>query len=47
MNTESQKLEPWAEEIINHPHHVSTIYPAMSLWERAAQFSSFAALGEL
>ena len=30
--------------IINHPHHVSKKHPQMSLIDRAAQFSPFAAL---
>lgn len=32
------------EDIIHLPHHVSTIHPQMSLHDRAAQFSPFAAL---
>ena len=32
------------EEIINLPHHVSATRPQMSLHDRAAQFSPFAAL---
>ncbi len=32
------------EDIINLPHHVSPSRPRMSLSERAAQFSPFAAL---
>lgn len=31
-------------DIINLPHHVSTKHPQMSLLDRAAQFSPFAAL---
>ena len=31
-------------DIINHPHHVSTRHPRMSMIDRAAQFSPFAAL---
>ncbi|MBO4265944.1 MAG: hypothetical protein J5910_02030 [Lachnospiraceae bacterium] len=31
-------------EIIDHPHHVSTTRPHMSMTERAAQFSPFKAL---
>lgn len=31
-------------EIIDHPHHVSTSRPHMSMTERAAQFSPFKAL---
>lgn len=31
-------------DIINHPHHVSTTRPHMSMTERAAQFSPFKAL---
>ena len=32
------------DDIINLPHHVSTRHPQMSLYDRAAQFSPFAAL---
>lgn len=32
------------DDIINMPHHVSKKHPRMSLSERAAQFSPFAAL---
>lgn len=32
------------DDIINLPHHVSTRHPQMSLIDRAAQFSPFAAL---
>lgn len=32
------------DDIIDHPHHVSTVHPPMSLLDRAAQFSPFAAL---
>ena len=32
------------EDIINLPHHVSTKRPQMSMLDRAAQFSPFAAL---
>ena len=32
-------------DIINLPHHVSTVHPQMSMHQRAAQFSPFAALG--
>lgn len=31
-------------DIIDHPHHVSQRHPQMSMWARAAQFSSFSAL---
>ncbi len=31
-------------DIIDHPHHVSTIHPPMASEKRAAQFSPFAAL---
>ena len=32
------------DNIIHLPHHVSTVHPRMSLRDRAAQFSPFAAL---
>lgn len=32
------------DDIINMPHHVSTTRPRMSMIDRAAQFSPFAAL---
>ena len=32
------------DDIINLPHHVSTKHPQMSMLDRAAQFSPFAAL---
>ena len=32
------------EDIIGLPHHISTVHPQMSLYDRAAQFSPFAAL---
>lgn len=32
------------DDIIDLPHHVSTVHPQMSMMDRAAQFSSFAAL---
>ncbi|MGM9764701.1 MAG: hypothetical protein ACI3ZQ_11845 [Candidatus Cryptobacteroides sp.] len=32
------------DDIINLPHHVSPTRQAMSLYDRAAQFSSFSAL---
>ena len=32
------------EDIINLPHHVSKKHPQMSMYNRAAQFSPFAAL---
>ena len=31
-------------DIIDHPHHVSRTHPQMSMHDRAAQFSPFAAL---
>ena len=37
------KTHPYAD-IINLPHHVSTVHPQMSMAQRAAQFSPFAAL---
>ena len=32
------------DDIINLPHHVSSVHPHMSMYDRAAQFSPFAAL---
>lgn len=32
------------DDIINLPHHISSKHPQMSLYDRAAQFSPFAAL---
>ena len=32
------------DDIINFPHHKSSKYPHMDLYDRAAQFSPFAAL---
>ena len=32
------------DDIINLPHHVSAKHPKMSMYNRAAQFSPFAAL---
>lgn len=32
------------DDIINLPHHVSTVHPPMDIMDRAAQFSPFAAL---
>ena len=32
------------DAIIDHPHHVSKVHPQMSMLNRAAQFSPFAAL---
>lgn len=39
-----QKMSEGYEDIINLPHHVSTTRKHMSNYERAAQFSPFAAL---
>ena len=39
----SQKKDSY-DDIINLPHHQSTIHPRMSRGDRAAQFSPFAAL---
>lgn len=32
------------DDIIDMPHHVSKVHPQMSVWDRSAQFSPFAAL---
>ncbi len=32
------------DDIIDLPHHVSSVHPQMSIWDRSAQFSPFAAL---
>lgn len=32
------------DDIIDMPHHVSDTHPQMSIWDRSAQFSPFAAL---
>ncbi len=32
------------DDIIDLPHHVSDVHPRMSIWDRSAQFSPFAAL---
>lgn len=42
-SADTQNTFPY-EDIINLPHHRSEAHPHMSLEERAAQFSSFAAL---
>ncbi len=39
MNTEHKY-----DDIINLPHHISATRPHMSVYDRAAQFSPFAAL---
>lgn len=32
------------DDIMDLPHHVSAVHPQMSIWDRSAQFSPFAAL---
>ena len=48
MTRERKENEPDARvvyaDIIDLPHHVSTVHPQMPLSARAAQFSAFAAL---
>ena len=39
----AQEKHPYAD-ILDHPHHVSAVHPPMPMTDRAAQFSSFAAL---
>ena len=43
MGKEPDPREVYAD-IIGHPHHVSDHHPAMSLYDRAAQFSAYKAL---
>lgn len=43
-DTKHSREEHRYDDIINLPHHVSTVHPAMSLHDRAAQFSPFMAL---
>ena len=47
MKKEQKKKEPSGyEDIIHLPHPEPTTMPRMSMYLRAAQFSSFAALNE-
>ncbi len=39
-----EKVAGKYDDIIDHPHHVSTTHPQMSMLNRAAQFAPFAAL---
>lgn len=44
MFTDRNNTASSYNDIIDHPHHVSTRHPRMSITDRAAQFSPFAAL---
>ena len=43
MDRKFESTEKYSD-IINLSHHVSKVHPQMSMWDRAAQFSPFAAL---
>ena len=43
MRTSTESFKDYSD-IIDHPHHQSLVHPHMSLHDRAAQFSPFAAL---
>ena len=44
MSEEKKKVSFAYEEMLHMPHHVSGKHPQMSRYDRAAQFSPFAAL---
>ena len=47
MKEEKEEVTSEYDDIINLPHHVSKRHPQMPMWNRAAQFAPFAAVGTL